>query len=102
MASFSRHSFISKLKNDTGKSFIASNKISPRIRQAVSNGEIQLTTHVLEEGERLDSISMLYYKSSEYWWIIAAASGIGWSLQVPPGTLLQIPKSIDSLVGYLR
>ena len=102
MASFSRHSFVSKLKNDMGKSFIASNKISPRIRRAVVNGDVPMTTHVFEEGERLDSLAMLYYKSSEFWWVIAAASGIGWSLQIPPGTLLYIPKSIDEVIRYLR
>jgi len=102
MTSFSRHSFVSKLKNDMGKSFIASNKINPRIRQAVLRGDLPITTHVFEEGERLDSLAMLYYKSSEYWWLIAAASGIGWSLQVPPGTLLQVPKSIDDVIRYLR
>jgi len=31
------------------------------------------------------------YGNSTYWWIIAAASHIGWSLQVPEGTLIRIP-----------
>jgi len=41
------------------------------------------------------------YQSSTYWWVIAAASGIGWGLQVPPGTVLRIPKNIGEVVGML-
>ena len=35
------------------------------------------------------------------WWMIAAASKIGWAPQVPPGTLLRIPNIDDvlALVG---
>ena len=35
------------------------------------------------------------------WWIIAAASGIGWWLQCPPGTLLAIPTSISQIERLL-
>tara|TARA_R110000868_G_scaffold86136_4_gene241662 strand:- start:592 stop:900 length:309 start_codon:yes stop_codon:yes gene_type:complete len=102
MASFSRYSFIPTIKNDEGKSFQSTNKINVRIRYAVLNGSIEFKTHTVQEGERLDSLAQLYLKSSEYWWVIAAASGIGWSLQIPPGTLLQVPIGIDSVIGYLR
>jgi len=102
MASFSRYSFIPSLKNDEGKDFKSTNKINARIRSAVLRSDIEFKTHTVQEGERLDSLAQLYLKSSEYWWIIAAASGIGWSLQIPPGTLLQIPLGVDDIVRYLR
>tara|TARA_R110001599_G_scaffold19537_1_gene74785 strand:- start:64 stop:372 length:309 start_codon:yes stop_codon:yes gene_type:complete len=102
MASFSRYSFIPNIKNDTGVSFKSTNKINVRIRSAITTGAIEFKTHTVQEGERLDSLAQLYLKSSEYWWVIAAASGIGWSLQIPPGTLLHVPLSISDIVRYLR
>jgi len=90
------------MNNDQGKIFKSTNKINVRIRNAILSATIDFSTHTVEEGERLDSLAQLYLKSSEYWWVIAAASGIGWSLQVPPGTLLQIPNSIESIMRYLR
>ena len=102
MASFSRYSFVPSITNDQGKSFKSTNQINVQIRNAVLSAAIEFKTHTVGEGERLDSLAQLYLKSSEYWWIIAAASGIGWSLQIPPGTLLQIPISVDSIVRYLR
>jgi len=102
MASFSRYSFIPTISNDQGQLFKSTNKINVQIRNAILNVAIEFNTHTVEEGERLDSLAQLYLSSSEYWWVIAAASGIGWSLQIPPGTLLQIPVSIDSIVRYLR
>ena len=102
MSSFSRYSFTPSLKNDLGQSFKMTNKVNTRIRFAVMRNEIDVKTHVLQEGERLDSLAQVYLNSSEYWWVIAAASGIGWNLQIPPGTLLQIPTSISDVVRYLR
>lgn len=102
MSSFSRYSFTPSLKNDLGQSFKMTNKVNTRIRFAVLRNEIDVKTHVLQEGERLDSLAQVYLNSSEYWWVIAAASGIGWNLQIPPGTLLQIPNSISDVVRYLR
>ncbi len=66
-------------------------EISTKIRQGVLDGTIQCSTHVVKEGERLDTIAGERMGSGGYWWAIAAASGIGWGLQVPPGTLLRIP-----------
>ena len=54
------------------------------------------------EGDRLDHLAGKFYGSGTLWWIIAAASGVGWGLQVPPGTLLAIPTrlgQINALVG---
>ena len=72
-----------------------------RIFNAVQQSNIGFTTLVLEEGQRLDTIAGQVYGSSGYWWVIAAASGIGWGLQVPPGTLLKVPTNIGEVVGLL-
>lgn len=65
------------------------------IRNAVKNGRVSFKTIVLHEAERLDHLAFRYYQNGRYWWIIAAASEIGWSLQVPPGTVIRIPDLTD-------
>ena len=55
----------------------------------------------MEEGKRLDQISGESYGDAGYWWVIAAASGIGWGMQVPPGTLIKIPDSLEKVIGLL-
>lgn len=61
------------------------------IQEAVDSGRLKPEVRVLQEGERLDTIAGEVYGDSTLWWIIAAASKIGWSLQVPPGTRILIP-----------
>lgn len=71
------------------------------IRNGIRSGTIRFTTEVLKEGQRLDSISGRIYGDATLFWVIAAASDIGWSLQVPPSTILTIPNLDDvaELVG---
>ena len=76
--------------------------MNSRIRRSVLSGLVQFKIHTLEGGERLDILAHLQYGSAEYWWIIAAASGIGWPLQVPPGTLLHIPINLNEVIGLLK
>jgi len=71
------------------------------IRRAVKNRLIEYSVFTLAEGQRLDVVSANYYGSAEYWWIIAAASGIGWQCQVPAGTVIIIPSSIDQVIPFL-
>jgi hypothetical protein len=47
--------------------------------------------------ERLDIIAGELYGDASLWWIIAAASGIGWGMQCPPGTVLDIPTKIEQI-----
>lgn len=65
------------------------------IRERVVSGEIKTDVHVLQQGERLDIIAGQRYGDGRLWWVIAAASGIGWGLQVPPGTRLDIPVDLQ-------
>lgn len=73
------------------------NDINSKIFKAIESGAIQYQTFVLEEGQRLDHFAGNFYGTSSLWWVIAAASGIGWGLQVPPGTILRIPKDINQV-----
>ena len=75
---------------------------SVAIRAAVDTGVIDFKQHVLQEGERLDIIAGREYGNASLWWILAGASAIGWSLQVPPGTLIIIPTSLSQVSNVVN
>lgn len=55
------------------------NSIANRIYHLVNIGEIRLQAKLTADGaRRLDDYAQEYYGSGLNWWIIAAASGIGW------------------------
>ena len=68
-----------------------------RIRDAVKAGRIGVTTKVLKSGQRLDQVAFDSYGDSRLWWVIAAASNIGWWMQAPPGTQLLIPTTLSEV-----
>lgn len=61
------------------------------LRNRILSGEVPTTNIVIREGQRLDQIAFQQYNDGRLWWVIATASGIGWCMQVPPGTVLTIP-----------
>jgi hypothetical protein len=67
------------------------------IRSAVQNGVIPYRETVLRGYQRLDTLAGELYGDAQYWWVLAAASDIGWGLQVPPGTLIRVPVLDDAL-----
>jgi nucleoid-associated protein YgaU len=67
---------------------------------AVRDGQVSSERYIVKEGDRLDSLAGTFYGNGKYWWVIAAASGVGWNLQVPPGTYLRIP-NIDQIAGLV-
>lgn len=68
---------------------------------AMESGRLDYTVHTTIEGERLDIIAGRYYGDGTLWWVIAACSGIGWALQVPPGIYLKIPTDIGAIQAML-
>ena len=84
-----------------GKSFRMSSEAGMKIKQAVNRKLISTSRFTLAEGQRLDVVSANYYGVSDYWWVIAAASGIGWQCQVPAGTVVVIPTSIQEVAALL-
>lgn len=92
MASFSRYSRTPLL--NLGEQFGTSDAIWT-IRQAISAGTVKTRTIVLRGAERLDTIAGSVYGDGRLWWLIAAASDIGWGMQVPPGTVLKLPDLSD-------
>ena len=95
---------ISRYSSDNladGGKILGTNQSIQRIRNAVSSGTISTTVLVIRDGERLDTIAGRYYGDGRLWWVIAAASNIGWWLQVPPGTRLVIPTDIGQVIGVI-
>jgi nucleoid-associated protein YgaU len=97
----SRYNYVLKSNDDAGKEFQSISGASKIIFSAVESNSINCNVHVLESGERLDTLAGQHYKDSSYWWVIAAASGIGWGLQVPPGTVIRIPSNLSTVLGLL-
>lgn len=73
-----------------GRRYGTSNAI-PAIRRGIIDGTITFTERTISENMRLDVIAADEYGDGRYWWVIAAASDIGWVPQVPPGTYIRIP-----------
>lgn len=72
------------------------------LRAAIKSGLIRIQKQfVTTQADRLDSIAGQFYGDGRYWWIIAAASDIGWGLQVPEGTVVTIVNlsDVEQLVG---
>ena len=71
------------------------------IRDAIDNGNLQFTTDIIKGFDRLDSIAGKVYGDSSLWWVIAAASNVGWGLQLPPDTVIRIPniEQVGRLLG---
>lgn len=96
-----RYTFATRRKNLLGKNIVSNSRASFTIYTAIESGAVNYGVKILEEGERLDTIAGQAYGDSSFWWIIAAASGIGWGLQVPPGTVLRVPTNINEVIGLL-
>lgn len=74
---------------------------TPRIKKAIDDGTLDYTLSTMVEGKRLDTIAGEFYGDARLWWIIAAASSIGWALQVPPNTVLRIPTDLGQVISLL-
>jgi len=80
---------------------LASAGATLRIRQAVNAGTLATREFVLAEGQRLDTLAGQLYGDGGFWWVLAAASGIGWWLQVPPGTRVLAPTDIEAVMRFV-
>lgn len=67
------------------------------IRRAIKSGSLQVKSITLKGADRLDTLAGSIYGDGRHWWILAAASDIGWGLQCPPGTVINIPALADVL-----
>lgn len=86
--SFSR--YLNSPKINFGTQHGVSNYVM-NMRAAIRSGALPIISSIVVTGvDRLDSLAGSVYGDAKYWWVLAAASDIGWGLQVPPGTVLNI------------
>ena len=71
------------------------------IRQAIDAGSIGLKTAVLKQAQRLDVIAGQEYGDGRLWWVIAAASDVGWAMQCPAGTRVVIPTDLSEVASVM-
>jgi len=79
---------------DFGTQYGTSYAISA-IRKNIANGNIRFDEIQLQENQRLDTLAGKYYGDGRLFWILAASSNVGWSLQVPAGTRILVPNLTD-------
>lgn len=94
---FSRYARTRTATTPDGKRLQVSSYACRIIYIGCARGIYQFQTFTLAEGSRLDTVAADYYGDAYYWWVIAAASGIGWGCQVPPGTLIRVPVSLERI-----
>jgi hypothetical protein len=56
----------------------------------------------MKEDARLDVMAGREYGDASLWWVIAAASNIGWGLQVPAGTRILIPATLSQIADLVE
>lgn len=70
---------------------VGTNRSLYALRDAISRGTVPIVNTLIATGDdRLDALAGSIYGDAKYWWILAAASDIGWGLQIPPGTIINI------------
>ena len=95
--------YINRYSSDSlvnGK-ILGTNSALPRIRDAIAGGSIATSVVIAVEGDRLDTLAGKAYGDGRLWWVIAAASNVGWWLQIPPGTRLLVPTDLSQVMGMI-
>jgi hypothetical protein len=57
--------------------------------------------HVFGIGDRLDKLAFKYFQDERYWWVISLVNAITYPLGISPGTVLQIPTDLSSVLKKL-
>ena len=54
---------------------------------------------IAQEGDRCDNLANRFYGNPEFWWFIARVNNIK-TMNIPAGTSLRIPVSLDNAEGF--
>ena len=63
---------------------------------------IDTVEHVINAGERLDTLAFKYFGDEEYWWVIALANRILDPFSITVGTRLRIPSDARTILDKVR
>lgn len=74
-----------------------SNKFNTTIYDKVEELDSDLYV-ITQEGDRLDNLATLFYGDPTYWWFIAHVNNLS-TMNVPVGTSLRIPQSVENAKG---
>lgn len=75
---------------------LGSNRVVRALRESIAAGTVPIVSTLVATGDdRLDTLAGTIYGDSRYWWVLAAASNIGWGLQIPPGTVINVLSLTD-------
>lgn len=94
----SRYAFTKRLDGR----LIATSDITSKIFFSAQSNQLSFNIVTLKSGERLDHLAGRQYGDSSLWWIIAAASGVGWASQCPAGTVLRVPSDLNQIFNLIR
>lgn len=72
-------------------SYYGSSQVVNRIRQLIRDKQLPYNEFILTGSQRLDTIAGSEYNDATLWWLIAAASDVGWGMQLPAGTRIRVP-----------
>lgn len=73
-----------------------------KLRAYIADGTFPIVQKITATGmDRLDTLAGSIYGDAKYWWVLATSSNIGWGLQIPSGTIINIIRlsDIQSLMG---
>ena len=88
-----------KMVNDRGsvRNNYKATKYQTTIYEAVPerDTDIYVTT---QPGDRLDNLAFLFYGNASHWWFIATINNLT-TMNVPTGTSLRIPASLEKAKG---
>jgi len=88
METFSRYTRDPKINRNT---LLGTASATANIRRALRFGDLSIVNVlVTSDLDRLDNLAASVYGDARLWWVLAAASDIGWGMQVPPGTLIRV------------
>jgi hypothetical protein len=76
---------------------LSTHQATVNIRRAMELGFIEYNEVVLREGQRLEHVAYRHLGSADLWWVLAATSGIGWAMQIPPGTVIRVPTDMSTI-----
>jgi len=91
--------YIRSPRLDLGAQF-GTSQVIPLVRAAIKNGSIPVKTITVRGAERLDTLAGVLYGDSRYWWVLAIASNIGWGLQVPTDTIINVP-DLATIINFV-